>query len=1180
MSSQFPIIKIDNQGYLRSISTSDGELRVKNEEFHVKVDEKSILETKTCSKKIVSKNVPIGIDLSYGDIEIKRTISEHDIHPAPEITFDIFNQDTTSHEVVLDWKISTDDAFNFISTSSSVQLINNRIQVESISPFGNSHIITYPYLNIYICKKHKPNEIIQISLSKDSNNVFIETQKNENLEDSLSIKFNCGVIKSKSNVKCRLVFWYSKSFSDSLGFSGVAFVVDPDRFEDAVSALSCRIGPPHNAHYLPLHRYFTPILFTEQGKIPPKMQKLCKKMHIKALFFITKRSPKDCFGSAKSFLNFIHSMNISKIISRRKISKPLLTEINRLGTQVHIFHNHFNCLSIDIQDNMDKIFQINAKTIGVLLVQKNRRIMLSTAYYGKKTLFQTCFIEASTIKALLKLKPEYVEIWSVDTTESKTIQELLKQHEIKTKVFNPKSVDEACFDISMSYIVNCYIPSRLIVNTLIDNTDPSLVKFWRDADLSIEPSEFYQKVTQKDILEFGFPAVNGPPMTVLSQFSNTNWMFAVIAATYADAKNAIYLLIRDKPLRIKRTKYEMWIKKINENLRQLDLFHMDATKKFSELNSLKILQIFLNSSEKQKEEAKKWLMLFAPHLLNINKTITSERLTHKRHEMGAEDLSDLDDVKNQIIFTGKELLKIIPEPVEYIIELTKATNIILFPIDIRIPYEILCREDRFGDIQTWSSRFSLGRMGGVDFYKTNLMACMSIIHSLESIKTDEFLIVADPNRDLPGAFNEGEILSSILGSHVELLSRDSAKKNTILKKLNSKSVLHFACHVTFGKKSKENCLQLTTKDKLCSRDIPLLAKRPLVFVNSCSGALIEKIEKNSNLAIQFMEKGATNYISPLYTVNDRLSTNIAKNFYLSQQKYPIGYSLNSAIRESLIISDYQDYSAASYILFGDPSIWCSTSNSLALEADHYRHIGEEALNRMDLKNAIRAYSKASRAYRMHSEDLNNKALLAKTEDYKKYCFSEVNGTLAYALRCECLAHLSKANFESMELSSWKSADELEKTLILFNISGALLKKAIELSINSCSKMKWSSEIGINEGKIHYLNALIEIKNRNFTRAKDFFQKATLSFQEVLPNHYELGINLNTNSQIARIIDSEACVHWMNAKISGDIKEAEIAKTLFKKALQIMPSSPLSYESSIIIDNLKSLETDQDLYGFE
>nr|WAI02628.1 MAG: CHAT domain-containing protein [Candidatus Methanoperedens sp.] len=1180
MSSQSPIIKIDHQGYLRGISTIDGELRIKNEEFHAKVDEKSIFETRTCSKKIVSKNVPIGLDFSYGTIKIKRTISEHDIHPAPEIIFDIFNQDTTSHEVVLDWKITTDDAFTFISTSPSVQLVNNLIRVEMSSPFGNSHIITYPYLNIYLCKKHKPNENINVSLSKDSNDIFIQAQKNEISEDSLSIKFDCGIIKSKSNVKCRLVFWYSKSFYDSLGFSGVAFVVDPNRFEDAVSALSCRIGPPHNSLHLPLHRYFTPILFTKQGKIPPKMQKLCKKMHVKTLFFMTKRSPKDCFRSTKSFLNFIRSMKIKKIVSRKKFSKSLLTETNRLGTHVHIFYNRFNCLPLDIQYNMDEIFQINFKIIGVLLVQKNKRIMLSASYYGKKNSFQTCFIEPSTITALLKLKPEYVEIWSVDETNSKGIQKLLQQNEIKTKVFNPKSVDVECIDIAMNYILNCYIPSRLIVNTLIDITDLSLVQFWHDAGLSMEPSEFYQKVTGKEALEFGFPSINGPPMTVLSQFSNTNWMVAVIAATYADAKNAIFLLIRDKPLRIKRTKYEKWIEKINKNLHKLDFFHMDATKKFTELNLLKILQIFLNGSEKEKEEAKSWLMLFAPHLLNINKTSSKERFADKSHEMFVEYLSDLDEVKNQILLIGKQLLKIIPKTVEYVIELTKATNIILFPIDIRIPYEILCHKDRFGDIQTWSSRFSLGRMGGTDFYRTNLLACLSILHSLEGIRSNKYLIVADPKRDLPGAFNEGRILSSILGSNVELLCQDSAKKNTILNKMISNSVLHFACHITTGKTSKENCLALNGNDKLCGGDIPLLSNRPLVFVNSCSGALIDRIEKNCNLAIQFMEKGAIIYISPLYSINDSLSTNIAKNFYLFQQVHPIGYSLISAIRTSLIISDYQDYTAASYILFGDPSIWFNTPNSLATEAEHYRHIGEEALKLMDSKNAMRAYSRASNAYRKHSEDLNNKALFAKTEEDKKYFYSEVNDTLAYALRCEFLAYHALVISESLELSSWRNPDVLEKMLSLFSISGAFLKKSIDLTNNSYNKMKWSSESGINEGKIHYLNALIKIENGNFNIAKDLFQKASMSFQTVLPQHYKLGINLNTDSQIARIIDSEACVHWMNAKISRDIKEAEIAKTLFKKALQIMPSSPSSFESSIIIDNLKCLENDRDLYGFD
>ena len=474
----------------------------------------------------------------------------------------------------------------------------------------------------------------------------------------------------------------------------------------------------------------------------------------------------------------------------------------------------------------------------------------------------------------------------------------------------------------------------------------------------------------------------------------------------------------------------------------------------------------------------------------------------------------------------------------------------------------------------------MGRIGGTDFYKTNLLACLSIIHSLEGIKTDKFLIVADTKRDLPGAFNEGKILSSILEPKVELLCQDSAKKNTVIKKMKSKSALHFACHTTIGKTSKENCLELTANDKLCSKDIPLLANRPVVFVNSCSGALIDRIEKNSNLAIQFMEKGAIIYISPLYSINDMLSTNIAKNFYLSQQEYPIGYSMNSAIRTSLITSDFQDYSAASYILFGDPSIWCNTPNSVALEADHYRSIGEEALSRMDSKNAIRAFSRASRAYRMHSEDLNNKVLLAKTEEDRKHCFSEVNGTLAYALRCEYMAHHAYAILESPdELLSWRNADELEKTHSLFSFNGELLKKAIELTNEKYNNIKWSSELGINVGKTHYLNALMEIENGNFTRAKDLFQKANISFQNVLPHHYKLGVELNTNSQIARIIDSEACVHWMNAKISGDIKEAEIAKTFFKKALQIMPSSPKSYESSIIIDNLKCLETDQDIFGF-
>ena len=1166
-NSGIPIVKLDRQGLIKEVTDLGARIHIKSESMRMVLDGKESPSLLVANDPIVKEGEIIGTKFSFLSIQVDRIVTEHEIHPAPEIDLSISNSDSVPHEVVVHWSVSTEDPYALISHTNSLQFRDGSAVIDVITPFGKSRD-ECAYLPIYVCMKHKPRELFRIPRPNNiSSDVTIETELNQDIDDELSIKFNCGVVAPRSCAKVRFVLWISRSLCDTLGFSGVAFIIDPV-FEDAVSSIACRIGVLRNGHFLNLHRFYTPVFWTKRGKLTDEAVTLIKQMPIRALVFLTASPPNQCFSSERAFLDIISSTEIRHVLSKAELSSKLTSIMPTFDFQT--IEKEYGDLVIDLQLNVDRLFGIKFKPSSVLLVQNNPQIVLAAAYYAKKYGCQLCVMNDNAIGILTRLSPQYVEIWSEYNVDTRKIETSLREKQINLRNIRGRNADAVCIELAANFL-NYYVPARIMTRTRIDPRDPMLFLFYRDSGAKMPLGEFWQSISLSQIMKYGFPSVNGPPLMLMTTFSRANWTTAISAATYADAKNAILTIIHESPSRGKNSKYDIsWGDGLMKDLENLDAAHANATCNFTQLQRLTALSAWLHASNEDKNEGLSWIKKYAPDLLN-QPLKTVENLFLNRNMCYKECTKSRRILRGAMKRFAKRLRSVIPEPVEYLVEIINPANILFFSSDPRIPYELMNKEDRFGDLHTWASRFSVGRITSIDPQEMAALTSFYIIRSTCNIEVNQarsLLLVADPTGDLPGSRLEGELMFSDMGKDFVIFRIGAqARKREVLKRIGQYDLMHFSCHTVQDASSRLGLLLrkgkfLRKRETLRSKDIPMLTRRPLVFVNSCSGSIVRDLVGGSDLASSFISKGASAYVGPLLVINDVLATTVALSFYSSVIDLPLGYSLNSAVRESLIKLDYLDYTAATYMLYGDPTLSIRESNTIAIEAEHYRNIGEEAANRLDYRLAVKAFVTASAAYLRLAEMRKMRALESLSNEERSFFMMQCNGDLAYALRC-------KSNAYSIYPNMMETRDQMSAIVSWYGISAALLRKAVELTHLRYNKLKWTAGLLQTEGKFHYCKGFIEMETKDGQAARDEFLRAVNLFKSAMPLLDKLGVSLHTQSMIARIMDAQACALWAE----GGKEKMQQARQLFVRALKAMPPFPLSFEGTLIRNNLKLLDTE-------
>lgn len=141
------------------------------------------------------------------------------------------------------------------------------------------------------------------------------------------------------------------------------------------------------------------------------------------------------------------------------------------------------------------------------------------------------------------------------------------------------------------------------------------------------------------------------------------------------------------------------------------------------------------------------------------------------------------------------------------------------------------------------------------------------------------------------------------------------------------SLLHFVCHGTAGKRNDDAIAldggKLMGAGEMESRNgfkALCRAKHPLVFLNSCStGQMVPSLAGGAGFPKSFGNIGANAIIAPLWSVADKLASEIAVELYEEALK-PDAKSL-PAILQDIRRRGYEEEDAdtyAAYCFFGDP----------------------------------------------------------------------------------------------------------------------------------------------------------------------------------------------------------------------------------------------------------------------
>jgi hypothetical protein len=197
-----------------------------------------------------------------------------------------------------------------------------------------------------------------------------------------------------------------------------------------------------------------------------------------------------------------------------------------------------------------------------------------------------------------------------------------------------------------------------------------------------------------------------------------------------------------------------------------------------------------------------------------------------------------------------------------------------------------------------------------------------------------FLLIGDPNNDLPGAQREVDAIQDKLRDRADirvLKGEEATIRNFINCLLGNPAfdVIHFAGHAAFNKfMPSESDLKLSD-GVVPARDIEgVLGYRPLFFLNACEAGYQQSEEisgsyTSSNiegLAASCLLGGARGCIGPLWPVPDGQAADFAISFYVNALK---GNSLGTALRLARLESHQKALESkvwAAYILYGDPTV--------------------------------------------------------------------------------------------------------------------------------------------------------------------------------------------------------------------------------------------------------------------
>jgi class 3 adenylate cyclase/tetratricopeptide (TPR) repeat protein len=256
---------------------------------------------------------------------------------------------------------------------------------------------------------------------------------------------------------------------------------------------------------------------------------------------------------------------------------------------------------------------------------------------------------------------------------------------------------------------------------------------------------------------------------------------------------------------------------------------------------------------------------------------------------------------------------------------TKAEHLSLYLDDqlVHVPWELLNDGQQF-----LCQRFDMGRL-----VKTRQTILDSKTRLLA--RPLKMLILADPEGDLKGAYQEGTHIRDYIDRDKDLvnisLRSDNITSDFIKEKIRNFDIVHFAGHADYNQQNPGESGWRLTKGIIKAQDIIKMAGTAtmpaLIFSNACQSARTEEWTLNENfqgeifgLANAFLLSGVKHYVGTFWEILDEPSSRFALEFY---KHLLSGITVGEAIRltRADLIREYGEETIvwASYLLYGDPT---------------------------------------------------------------------------------------------------------------------------------------------------------------------------------------------------------------------------------------------------------------------
>ncbi|MHA1230601.1 MAG: C25 family cysteine peptidase [Candidatus Helarchaeota archaeon] len=499
ISSKCFEIKFNDDNLIKNISTN-----WMNTDFIPLIDIEESLSVNIDGKnynKFEAISTSPKIQSQYDNCIIERIVKEHDVFPAPEIILKIKNNDHKKHKVKLKW---------------SLKALHDYTQI-----FEKLDEVYTEYDQYYLFFIKLPEFIIRNEIKSSEFQLEKELLPNEEKEIHINM-------------------FFSRSFIDSLNFSGIGFLIDKEDKEGAIAAIGCNIFGKikTNNNTFPIHSLYSPIFWTDKSDIP----------------------------SFETFLDILEKSPIKVLFTFENINETLKNKIEKLGIEIKVVKQYYKCKTIDLQLAIDELYDRKPYFMEIMVLPDNDFVNISCAPIIGRLNSRIILNKPKYMDVIQKIKPQLITLMGDYTEIPKNYEKKFSKKFQVVRLAYP--IKERVVLLQMLFLTR-YIVNKILLREYLDPDDSEYELFLEK--LQITKDELIDKFLKTfttltyEQLHLIEATVNGPQSVILSTISENNWHNAIIGANYSNSKNTVCYIIEDNTIDEKKTIGKL-LERIDENL--------------------------------------------------------------------------------------------------------------------------------------------------------------------------------------------------------------------------------------------------------------------------------------------------------------------------------------------------------------------------------------------------------------------------------------------------------------------------------------------------------------------------------------------------------------------------------------------------------------------------------------